>query len=296
MKLVRFGAAGQEKPGLIDANGQVRDLSGIIPDITGATLSSEHLDRVRQADPDTLPLAPSGERLGACVGQVRNFIAIGLNYADHAAETGAAIPAEPIVFNKAPSCIVGPNDDVIIPRKSVKTDWEVELAIVIGERASYVGANEALEFVAGYCVCNDVSEREYQLERGGTWTKGKGCPTFGPLGPWLVTRDEIPDAQNLSMWLDVNGERMQNGSTRTMIFNVAQIVSYVSHFMILEPGDVITTGTPPGVGMGMKPPRYLKAGDVVSLGIEGLGEQRQRFVAFEDNQGAVDTSKSWKGH
>ncbi|MBL0404946.1 fumarylacetoacetate hydrolase family protein [Microvirga aerilata] len=296
MKLVRFGAAGQEKPGLIDANGQVRDLSGIIPDITGATLSSEHLDRVRQADPDTLPLAPSGERLGACVGQVRNFIAIGLNYADHAAETGAAIPAEPIVFNKAPSCIVGPNDDVIIPRKSVKTDWEVELAIVIGERASYVGANEALEFVAGYCVCNDVSEREYQLERGGTWTKGKGCPTFGPLGPWLVTRDEIPDAQNLSMWLDVNGERMQNGSTRTMIFNVAQIVSYVSHFMILEPGDVITTGTPPGVGMGMKPPRYLKAGDVVSLGIEGLGEQRQRFVAFEDNASALDTSKSWKGH
>jgi 2-keto-4-pentenoate hydratase/2-oxohepta-3-ene-1,7-dioic acid hydratase in catechol pathway len=294
MKLVRFGAAGQEKPGLIDSTGQVRDLSGLIPDITGATLASTHLDRIRQTDPTTLPLAPSGERLGACVGQVRNFIAIGLNYADHAAETGAAIPAEPIVFNKAPSCIVGAYDDVIIPRKSEKTDWEVELAIVIGERASYVGANEALEFVAGYCVCNDVSEREYQLERGGTWTKGKGCPTFGPLGPWLVTRDEIPDPQNLSMWLDVNGERVQNGSTRTMIFNVAQIVSYVSHFMILEPGDVITTGTPPGVGMGMKPPRYLKAGDVVSLGIEGLGEQRQRFVAFEGN--AIDTSKSWKGH
>jgi len=294
MKLVRFGAAGQEKPGLIDSTGQVRDLSGLIPDITGATLSSTHLDRIRQTDPNTLPLAPSGERLGACVGQVRNFIAIGLNYADHAAETGAAIPAEPIVFNKAPSCIVGAYDDVIIPRKSEKSDWEVELAIVIGERASYVGANEALEFVAGYCVCNDVSEREYQLERGGTWTKGKGCPTFGPLGPWLVTRDEIPDPQNLSMWLDVNGERVQNGSTKTMIFNVAQIVSYVSHFMILEPGDVITTGTPPGVGMGMKPPRYLKAGDVVSLGIEGLGEQRQRFVAFEGN--AIDTSKSWKGH
>jgi 2-keto-4-pentenoate hydratase/2-oxohepta-3-ene-1,7-dioic acid hydratase in catechol pathway len=294
MKLVRFGAAGQEKPGLIDSTGQVRDLSGLMPDLTGATLSSTHLDRIRQTDPNTLPLAPSGERLGACVGQVRNFIAIGLNYADHAAETGAAIPAEPIVFNKAPSCIVGAYDDVIIPRKSEKTDWEVELAIVIGERASYVGANEALEFVAGYCVCNDVSEREYQLERGGTWTKGKGCPTFGPLGPWLVTRDEIPDPQNLSMWLDVNGERVQNGSTRTMIFNVAQIVSYVSHFMILEPGDVITTGTPPGVGMGMKPPRYLKAGDVVSLGIEGLGEQRQRFVAFEGN--AIDTSKSWKGH
>jgi len=294
MKLVRYGEAGREKPGLVDADGQTRDLSGLIPDITGATLSSDTLDRIRQADPSTLPLVPSGQRLGACVGQVRNFIAIGLNYADHAAETGAAIPAEPIVFNKAPSCIVGPNDDVIIPRGSHKTDWEVELAIVIGERASYIGANEAFNYVAGYCVCNDVSEREFQNERGGTWTKGKGCPTFGPLGPWLVTRDEIPDPQNLSMWLDVNGERMQTGSTRTMIFNVAQIVSYVSHFMILEPGDVITTGTPPGVGMGMKPPRYLKAGDVVSLGIEGLGEQRQRFVPFEGN--AVDTSKSWKGH
>jgi 2,4-diketo-3-deoxy-L-fuconate hydrolase len=190
----------------------------------------------------------------------------------------AAIPAEPIVFNKAPSCIVGPNDDVIIPRGSHKTDWEVELAIVVGERASYVGANEALEFVAGYCICNDVSEREFQLERGGTWTKGKGCPTFGPLGPWLVTKDEIPDPQNLSMWLDVNGERMQTGSTETMIFNVPQIVSYVSHFMILEPGDVITTGTPPGVGMGIKPPRFLKPGDVMTLGIDGLGEQRQRVV------------------
>ncbi|MEE1657737.1 fumarylacetoacetate hydrolase family protein [Microvirga sp. CF3062] len=294
MKLVRFGEAGQEKPGLVDAQGQVRDLSGLVPDIGGTTLSSETLNRIRQADTSTLPLAPSGQRLGACVGQVRNFIAIGLNYADHAAETGAAIPAEPIVFNKAPSCIVGPNDDVIIPRGSQKTDWEVELAIVIGDRASYIGANEALDFVAGFCVCNDVSEREYQLERGGTWTKGKGCPTFGPLGPWLVTKDEIPDPQNLAMWLDVNGERMQNGSTKTMIFNVAQIVSYVSHFMILEPGDVITTGTPPGVGMALKPPRFLKPGDVVSLGIEGLGEQRQRFVAFEGN--AVDTSKSWKGH
>ena len=251
------------------------------------------MERIRKTDPATLPVVPSGQRLGACVGRVRNFIAIGLNYADHAAETGAPIPAEPIVFNKAPSCIVGPNDDVIIPRGSQKTDWEVELAIVIGERASYVGANEALDYVAGYCVCNDVSEREYQLERGGTWTKGKGCPTFGPLGPWLVTKDEIPDPQNLSMWLEVNGERVQNGSTQTMIFNVAQIVSYVSHFMILEPGDVITTGTPPGVGMGMKPQRYLKAGDVVSLGIEGLGEQRQRFVAFDGPQ--VDTSKSWKG-
>jgi 2-keto-4-pentenoate hydratase/2-oxohepta-3-ene-1,7-dioic acid hydratase in catechol pathway len=294
MKLVRFGDAGREKPGLIDSSGQIRDLSGLVPDIAAAALSSETLDRIRRTDPGTLPVAPSGQRLGPCVGQVRNFIAIGLNYADHAAETGAAIPAEPIVFNKAPSCIVGPNDDVIIPRGSQKTDWEVELAIVIGERASYIGANEAYDFVAGYCVCNDVSEREYQLERGGTWTKGKGCPTFGPLGPWLVTKDEIADVQNLSMWLDVNGERVQNGSTKTMIFNVAQIVSYLSHFMILEPGDVITTGTPPGVGMGMKPPRFLKPGDVVTLGIEGLGEQRQRFVAFEEN--GVDTSKSWKGH
>src|SRR4051812_10686144 len=290
MKLVRFGDAGQEKPGLIDSSGQIRDLSGIVSDINGSTLSPATLDRIRQTDPSTLPLAPSGQRLGPCVGQVRNFIAIGLNYADHAAETGAPIPAEPIVFNKAPSCIVGPNDDVIIPRGSQKTDWEVELAIVIGERASYIGANEAFDFVAGYCVCNDVSEREYQLERGGTWTKGKGCPTFGPLGPWLVTKDEIPDPQNLSMWLDVNGERAQNGSTKTMIFNVAQIVSYVSHFMILEPGDVITTGTPPGVGMGMKPQRYLKAGDVVSLGIEGLGEQRQAVVGYDHKNAGVDTS------
>jgi 2-keto-4-pentenoate hydratase/2-oxohepta-3-ene-1,7-dioic acid hydratase in catechol pathway len=293
MKLVRFGDAGQEKPGVIDSGGQIRDASSIVPDITGATLSPESLASLGWADLTALPLVPSGQRLGPCVGQVRNFIAIGLNYADHAAETGAPIPAEPIIFNKAPSCIVGPNDDVIIPRGSQKTDWEVELAIVIGERASYVGANESLEFVAGYCVCNDVSEREYQIERGGTWTKGKGCPTFGPLGPWLVTKDEVPDPQNLSMWLDVNGERMQNGSTRTMIFNVAKIVSYVSHFMILEPGDVITTGTPPGVGMGMKPQRFLKAGDVVSLGIEGLGEQRQRVVAFESNP--PDTSKSRQG-
>ncbi|HZH52067.1 MAG TPA: fumarylacetoacetate hydrolase family protein [Microvirga sp.] len=283
MKLVRFGEAGREKPGLVDANGRIRDASGILPDITGHTLGSDSLTRLSRVDPASLPAAPEGQRLGPCVGNVRNFIAIGLNYADHAAETGAAIPAEPIVFNKAPSCIVGPNDDVILPRGSQKTDWEVELAIVIGERASYVGANEALDFVAGYCVCNDVSEREYQLERGGTWTKGKGCPTFGPLGPWLVTKDEIPDPQNLSMWLDVNGERMQTGSTKTMIFNVAQIVSYVSHFMILEPGDVITTGTPPGVGMGMKPARFLKAGDVMTLGIEGLGEQRQRVVAYEQN-------------
>jgi 2-keto-4-pentenoate hydratase/2-oxohepta-3-ene-1,7-dioic acid hydratase in catechol pathway len=290
MKLVRFGQAGREKPGVLDSQGRIRDLSGVVPDIDAAMLASGGLARLTEIDPESLPQAAADQRLGACVGNVRNFIAIGLNYADHAAETGAAIPAEPIIFNKAPSCIVGPYDDVVIPRGSQKTDWEVELAIVIGKRATYVGANESLDFVAGYCVCNDVSEREYQIERGGTWTKGKGCPTFGPLGPWLVTKDEVPDPQNLSMWLDVNGQRMQTGSTTTMIFNVAKIVSYVSHFMILEPGDVITTGTPPGVGMGLKPPRYLKAGDVVSLGIENLGEQRQRFVAYDHKNSAVDTS------
>jgi 2-keto-4-pentenoate hydratase/2-oxohepta-3-ene-1,7-dioic acid hydratase in catechol pathway len=288
MKLVRFGPPGNEKPGLVDSTGQIRDLSGHVTDIDSGTLAGGITSKIAGVDPNSLPVVTGNQRLGPCVGRVRNFIAIGLNFADHAAETGAPIPAEPIIFNKAPSCIVGPNDDVIIPRGSQKTDWEVELAIVIGKTATYVGANEALDFVAGYCVCNDVSEREFQIERGGTWTKGKGCPTFGPLGPWLVTPDEIPDVQNLSMWLEVNGERVQNGSTKTMIFNVAQIVSYVSHFMILEPGDVITTGTPPGVGMGMKPPRYLKPGDVVSLGIQSLGEQRQRFVAFEDRP--VDTS------
>jgi 2,4-diketo-3-deoxy-L-fuconate hydrolase len=290
MKLVRFGALGREKPGLLDADGNIRDLSGLVPDIARDALGAKNLARLKTVDPTSLPLVPAGQRIGACVGNVGNFIAIGLNYADHAAETGAAIPAEPIVFNKAPSCIVGPNDEVIIPRGSVKTDWEVELAIVIGDRASYVGANEALQFVAGYCICNDLSEREYQLERGGTWTKGKGCPTFGPLGPWLVTADEIPDPQNLSLWLDVNGERRQRGTTRTMIFNVAKIVSYVSHFMILEPGDVITTGTPPGVGMGMIPQQYLKPGDTMRLGIEGLGEQNQRVVAFE--QKGIDTSQA----
>jgi 2,4-diketo-3-deoxy-L-fuconate hydrolase len=289
MKVVRFGQPGQEKPGLVDGSGQIRDASGIVPDISPATLGDGALAKLAGADPASLAAAPAGARIGSCVGQVRNFIAIGLNFADHAAETGAPIPAEPIIFNKAPSCIVGPNDDVVIPRGSLKTDWEVELAIVIGKRASYVGANEALDFVAGYAVCNDVSEREYQLERGGTWTKGKGCPTFGPLGPWLVTRDEIADVHDLDMWLDVNGERMQTGSTRTMIFNVPKIVSYCSHFMILEPGDVITTGTPPGVGMGMKPQRFLKAGDVVTLGIKGLGEQRQTFVPFEGS--ALDTTR-----
>jgi 2,4-diketo-3-deoxy-L-fuconate hydrolase len=290
MKLVRFGPPGQEKPGLVDTDGTMRDLSGVVSDIDGANLSRQTLDRLRGMDAKSLPAAPAGARIGPCVGNVRNFIAVGLNFADHAAETGSPIPAEPILFNKAPSCIVGPNDDVIIPRASQKTDWEVELAIVIGERASYVGANEAMNYVAGFCICNDVSEREYQLERSGQWMKGKGCPTFGPIGPWLVTPDEIADVHSLSMWLDVNGEKMQRGSTKTMIFNVPKIVSYTSHFMILEPGDVITTGTPPGVGLGMKPPRFLKAGDVVTLGIEGLGEQRQRFVAYSNENPAVDTS------
>ena len=290
MKLVRFGPPGQEKPGLVDTDGTIRDLSGVVSDIDGTTLSRQSLDRLRGLDAKSLPAAPSGARIGACVGNVRNFIAVGLNFADHAAETNSPIPAEPILFNKAPSCIVGPNDDIIIPRGSQKTDWEVELCIVIGERASYVGANEAMNYVAGFCICNDVSEREYQLERSGQWMKGKGCPTFGPIGPWLVTPDEIADVHSLSMWLDVNGEKMQRGSTKTMIFNVPKIVSYTSHFMILEPGDIITTGTPPGVGLGMKPPKFLKAGDVVTLGIEGLGEQRQRFVAYSNDNPAVDTS------
>jgi 2,4-diketo-3-deoxy-L-fuconate hydrolase len=291
MKLVRFGSPGHEKPGLVDSSGQVRDLSAHVSDLSGNALGPDSLARIAGIDPSSLPSVPAGTRLGPCVAGVGNFIAIGLNFADHAAETGAPIPAEPIIFNKAPSCIVGPNDDIMLPRGSLKTDWEVELAIVIGRSASYVGANEALDYVAGYCVCNDVSEREYQLERGGTWTKGKGCPTFGPLGPWLVTQDEISDIQNLGMWLDVNGERMQKGSTKTMIFTARQVVAYVSHFMRLEPGDVITTGTPPGVGLGMKPPRYLKAGDVVSLGIEGLGEQRSKVVGFEAPAGAIP---SWR--
>ena len=290
MKLVRFGPPSQEKPGLVDTDGTIRDLSGVVSDIDGTTLSRQSLDRLRGMDARSLPAAPAGARIGPCVGNVRNFIAVGLNFADHAAETNSPIPAEPILFNKAPSCIVGPNDDIVIPRGSQKTDWEVELCIVIGERASYVGANEAMNYVAGFCICNDVSEREYQLERSGQWMKGKGCPTFGPIGPWLVTADEIADVHSLSMWLDVNGEKMQRGSTKTMIFNVPKIVSYTSHFMILEPGDVITTGTPPGVGLGMKPPKFLKAGDVVTLGIEGLGEQRQRFVAYSNDNPAVDTS------
>lgn len=281
MKLVRYGNPGAEKPGIVDAEGTIRDISGIVPDLAGKALTRASLARIAAVDPKTLPAVPAGTRLGPCVGNVRNFIAVGLNYADHAAETNSPIPKEPILFNKAPSCIVGPNDDVIVPRGSQKTDWEVELAIVIGEEASYVEEKDALDYVAGYCVCNDVSEREYQIERGGQWAKGKGCPTFGPLGPWLVTTDEIKDVQNLSMWLEVNGERVQDGSTKTMIFSVPFLVSYISQFMKLEPGDVITTGTPPGVGMGMKPPRFLKGGEVVELGIEGLGRQKQQVRAYQ---------------
>ena len=280
MKIVRYGEPGREKPGIIDSQGKIRDLSGAITDIDAEVLASDFA-ALRSFDVDKLPAVPDGQRLGPPVARVGHFIAIGLNYADHAAETGAPIPSEPIVFSKAPSCIVGPNDDVIIPKDSAKTDWEVEIAIVIGKRASYVSKERALDHVAGYCVCNDVSEREFQIERGGQWMKGKGCPTFGPLGPWLVTRDEVGDVQDLSMWLDVNGQRMQTGSTKTMIFDCAHVVSYTSQFMTLEPGDVITTGTPPGVGLGMKPPRFLKAGDVVTLGIEKLGEQRQTFVAYK---------------
>ena len=279
MKLVRFGSPGAEKPGLVDADGRIRDLSAVVPDIGGPVLSRDGLARLRDLSPADLPLAPEGVRLGACVAGTGNFIAVGLNYADHAAESGMAVPSEPVLFNKAPSCIVGPDDTVLLPPGSTKSDWEVELAVVIGERASYVSEAEALDHVAGYCVCNDVSEREYQLERGGQWTKGKGCPTFGPLGPWLVTKDEIADPQDLRMTLSVNGETVQDGSTRTMVFQVPFLVSYISRFMALMPGDVITTGTPPGVGMGMKPPRYLRGGDRMRVEIQGLGAQQQRVSA-----------------
>ncbi|SMF17907.1 2-keto-4-pentenoate hydratase/2-oxohepta-3-ene-1,7-dioic acid hydratase (catechol pathway) [Azospirillum oryzae] len=280
MKLVRFGAPGEEKPGLIDKDGSIRDLSSVVKDIDGSSLNKSSLERIRSVTVDDLPLVSGAVRLGPCVTGVGNFIAVGLNYADHAAESGMPVPAEPVLFNKAPSCIVGPDDTVLIPPGSEKTDWEVELAIVIGERASYVSEADALNYVAGYCVCNDVSERGYQLERGGgQWTKGKGCPTFGPLGPWLVTKDEVEDVHNLAMTLSVNGQTMQNGSTRTMVFQVPFLVSHISQFMTLMPGDVITTGTPPGVGMGMKPPRYLKPGDSIRVEIQGLGVQNQRVAA-----------------
>ena len=280
MKLVRFGSVGAERPGLALADGSIADLSGIVPDFAGSALSPESLKTIAGLDAAKLPKAQAGARLGACVGGVGKFIAIGLNYADHAAETGAKIPAEPIVFMKATSCIVGPNDTVLKPRGSTKMDWEVELGVVIGSHASYVSEADAPKHIAGYCVINDLSERHFQLERGGQWDKGKGCDTFGPLGPWLVTSDEVGDPANLSMWLDVNGTRRQNGSTRTMIFKPAFLVSYLSQFMSLHPGDVITTGTPPGVGMGIKPePIFLNVGDVMELGIEKLGRQRQVVAA-----------------
>jgi 2,4-diketo-3-deoxy-L-fuconate hydrolase len=281
MKLVRYGQAGKEKPGLIDDNGQLRDLSAAIGDLGPEQLGNAALGKLGKLRTDKLPLVRGKPRYGCPIAQVGKFIAIGLNYSDHAAESGMPIPAEPVVFMKATSCIQGPNDPVMLPKGSTKTDWEVELGVVIGTRARYVTQKDALAHVAGYCLINDLSEREYQLERGPQWDKGKGCDTFGPIGPWLVTRDEVPNPQKLGLWLDVNGQRMQGGNTRTMIFGVARLVSYVSQFMTLLPGDVITTGTPPGVGLGMKPPVYLKKGDVITLGIDGLGEQRQDVVAFK---------------
>lgn len=277
MKLLRYGEKGAEKPAIVDGHGVIRDLSGIVADINGRVLEHE-LDKIRAADLSALPEVPQDVRIGACVGNIGKFICIGLNYSDHAAETGAEIPKEPVVFNKWTSAVVGPNDDVEIPRGSQKTDWEVELGVVIGKSGRYISEEEALDYVAGFCVVNDVSEREFQLERGGSWDKGKGCDTFGPIGPWLVTRDEVADPQNLRLWLEVDGKRYQDGNTSTMIFSVAHIVSYLSRFMSLQAGDVISTGTPPGVGLGQKPPVYLKAGQTMRLGIDGLGEQTQKVV------------------
>ena len=278
MKLLRVGLPGAEKPAMMAPDGSIRDLSSHVSDLTADALSPAGLAKLAALDPTTLPKVAAG-RIGPCVPRPVNFVCIGLNYADHAAETGSPIPKEPIIFLKSLGAFQGPNDDVRIPRGSTKTDWEVELAIIIGQRASYVPENQAMDYVAGYCVVNDVSEREYQIERGGTWDKGKGCDTFGPTGPWLVTKDEVANVDDLHMWLEIDGERMQDGSTKTMIFNVPKLVSYTSHFMTLHPGDIITTGTPPGVGLGMKPPRFLKGGETMKLGIEGLGEQTQRVVA-----------------
>ncbi|MCU0907508.1 MAG: fumarylacetoacetate hydrolase family protein [Rhodobacteraceae bacterium] len=279
MKLLRHGAPGAERPGMLAADGTIRDLTGLVPDIGGAVLSDTGLAMLRGVDATRLPVVAPGTRLGPCVAGTGKFICIGLNYSDHAAETGATVPPEPIIFMKATSAICGPDDPIIIPRGSEKTDWEVELAVVIGTRAKHVSQADALAHVAGYAVANDVSERAFQTERSGQWTKGKSCDNFGQLGPWLVTRDEVADPQDLPMWLSVNAEKVQNGSTKTMVYGVAHLVSYLSGFMTLHPGDVISTGTPPGVGLGMKPPRYLKAGDVVELGIQGLGTQRQDVVA-----------------
>ncbi len=279
MKLLRHGPSGAEKPGLLHSDGTIRDLSTVVADIGGTVLSDAGLAAIRAADPAKLPVVDAATRLGPCVAGTGKFICIGLKYSDHAAETGATVPPEPIIFMKATSAIVGPNDPIIIPRGSEKTDWEVELAVIIGTKAKYVSVEDAFDYVAGYAITNDVSERAFQTERSGQWTKGKSCDNFGQIGPWLVTRDEVADPQDLPMWLTVNGEKVQNGSTRTMVYGVAYLVSYLSQFMTLHPGDVISTGTPPGVGLGMKPPRYLKEGDVVELGITGLGQQRQDVIA-----------------
>ncbi|MBB3330984.1 2,4-diketo-3-deoxy-L-fuconate hydrolase [Halomonas campaniensis] len=279
MKLLRFGPPGHEKPGLLDADGVIRDLSAHLPDLDGRHLSRDLLARLAELDASRLPKVPADTRLGPCVGRVGKFICIGLNYSDHAAETGAEVPPEPVVFNKWTSAICGPDDDVIIPRASTKTDWEVELGVVIGKEARYVSEADAMDHVAGYCVVNDVSEREFQLERSGTWDKGKGCDTFGPLGPWLVTPDEIADPHELDLWLEVDGHRYQDGNTRTMVYRIPFLISYLSRFMSLQPGDVISTGTPPGVGMGQQPPTYLRPGQRMRLGIAGLGEQHQAVVA-----------------
>ena len=279
MKLLRFGEAGVEKPGIMDTNGTIRDLSSVLTDIAGDALSDEGITRIAAIDPTTLPSIDADTRLGPCVAGTGKFICIGLNYADHAAEAGLDLPPEPVIFMKATSAICGPNDPIVIPRGSTKTDWEVELAVIIGKRAKYVTQAEAMDYIAGFAITNDVSERSFQNERAGQWTKGKSCDNFGQIGPWLVTRDEILDPQNLSMWLTVNGQMMQNGSTKTMVYSVANVVSYLSNFMSLQPGDVISTGTPPGVGMGQNPQQYLLPGDVVELGIEGLGRQRQNVIA-----------------
>lgn len=281
MKLLRYGPVGQEKPGLLDASGAIRSLSTVVPDIAGATLGPSGLAKLKSLDPMALPTVPGDPRIGPCVGHVGKFICIGLNYSDHAAETGATVPPEPIIFMKATSAIMGPNDDVIIPKNSEKTDWEVELGVVIGSVARYVSEADAMKHVAGYCLINDVSERAFQTERHGQWTKGKSADSFGPIGPWLVTADEVPDPQNLSMFCDINGKRFQNGSTKTMVYGVRYLISYLSQFMSLQPGDVISTGTPPGVGMGQKPPLYLKDGDKIHLGIQGLGEQHQTARSYK---------------
>jgi 2-keto-4-pentenoate hydratase/2-oxohepta-3-ene-1,7-dioic acid hydratase in catechol pathway len=279
LKLLRYGQAGQEKPAILAADGSIRDLSSVIPDISGTVLSSTSLQQLRTLDPSTLPVVPGQPRLGPCVAGVGKFICIGLNYSDHAAETGATVPSEPVVFMKATSSIIGPNDDVVIPRGSAKTDWEVELGVVIGTTAKYVREADALSHIAGYCVVNDLSERAFQLEGTGQWVKGKSADTFGPIGPWLVTADEVADPQDLTLWLSVDGHEYQRGSTRTMVFGVAFLISYLSRFMSLQPGDVISTGTPPGVGLGQKPPKYLRAGNTICLGIDGLGNQTQHVIA-----------------